>query len=84
MKVTRQFIFESFEDAIHFMATASRAIAKYDHHPEWSNKWRTVLVYLSTWDIGDKVSIIDIDVASYLNELYKNYQRNYVKPYITL
>jgi pterin-4a-carbinolamine dehydratase len=75
----RRYTFESFEDAIHFMNAASRFISKYDHHPEWTNIWRTLIVYLTTWDIGNKPSLLDVDVAAYLDELHKSYQKKFTK-----
>jgi len=75
IELMRKYEFESFEDAIHFMNTASRFIDRIDHHPEWTNIWRTVVVYLTTWDIGHKPSMLDVDLATYLDELYQNYER---------
>jgi hypothetical protein len=34
-----------------------------------------VVVYLTTWDIGHKPSMLDVDLATYLDELYQNYER---------
>jgi len=73
IELMRKFEFESFDDAIHFMGTASRFIDRTDHHPEWVNIWRTVVVYLTTWDIGFKPSMLDVDLATYLEDLYKSY-----------
>jgi pterin-4a-carbinolamine dehydratase len=75
IELTRTFEFESFQDLIHFMSTASRFIDRIDHHPEWTNIWRTLVVYLTTWDIGFKPSMLDVDLAAYLDDLYKNYVR---------
>jgi hypothetical protein len=33
-----------------------------------------VSVWLSTWDIGHKPSRLDIELALYLDELYKTFQ----------
>jgi pterin-4a-carbinolamine dehydratase len=78
-ELTKKYLFESFEDVIHFMNTASRFISQYDHHPEWINIWRTLIVYLTTWDIGHKPTMLDVDVATYLDDLYKTYQRKVTK-----
>jgi pterin-4a-carbinolamine dehydratase len=75
VELMRTFEFESFQDLIHFMNTASRFIDRIDHHPEWTNVWRTLVVYLTTWDIGFKPSMLDVDLAAYLDDLYKNYVR---------
>jgi pterin-4a-carbinolamine dehydratase len=72
-ELTRKFEFKSFRDAIHFMNTAARFIDQKNHHPEWTNIWRTIIVHLTTWDIGSKPSMEDVDVAVYLDELYRNY-----------
>jgi len=70
----RQFSFASFEDAMHFMLTASRRVALMDHHPEWHNFYKTVSVWSTTWEIGYKPSPLDIELAGYLDELYTSYQ----------
>jgi pterin-4a-carbinolamine dehydratase len=72
-ELMRKFEFKSFRDAIHFMNTAARFIDQKNHHPEWTNIWRTLIVYLTTWDIGSKPSMEDVDVAAYLDELYQAY-----------
>jgi pterin-4a-carbinolamine dehydratase len=72
-ELTRQFVFRSFEDAIHFMVTATRHISQVVHHPDWTNIWRTVVVRLITWDIGHKPSRLDVELAEYLEELYAVY-----------
>ena len=74
-ELMRTYEFESFYDAIHFMNTAARFIDRIDHHPEWTNIWRTIVVYLTTWDIGHKPSMLDVDLAAYLDGLYSEYER---------
>jgi pterin-4a-carbinolamine dehydratase len=68
-ELCRTFEFASFEDAIAFMGKAVRKISEMDHHPRWENIWRTVLVSLSTWDIGHKPSVLDLELARYFEEL---------------
>jgi 4a-hydroxytetrahydrobiopterin dehydratase len=75
----RDYMFESFDDALHFMNTASRFISLTDHHPEWTNIWRTVRVRLTTFDIGFKPTMLDVDLASYLDDLHESYQRKISK-----
>jgi pterin-4a-carbinolamine dehydratase len=65
----RTFEFASFEDAIAFMTKAVPRISQLEHHPRWENLWRTVRVWLSTWDIGHKPSMLDLELARYLEEL---------------
>jgi len=73
-ELMRTYEFATFEDAIHFMSTASRHIAMVDHHPDWENVWRTITVWLTTWDLGHQLSIYDIELAEYLDQLYLDYE----------
>jgi len=65
--------FASFENAIEFMHEASKHISEVDHHPRWENVWRSVTVWLSTWDIGHKPSRLDIELAKFLDDLRRSY-----------
>jgi pterin-4a-carbinolamine dehydratase len=70
----RSYRFRTFEDAVHFMSTAARFITRTEHHPAWTNIWRTVTVRLTTFDIGHKPSVYDQRLAEYLDDLYREYQ----------
>jgi pterin-4a-carbinolamine dehydratase len=72
-EIRRAYVFKQFTDAIAFMAEAAPAIEASKHHPRWENQWRTVIVYLSTWDIGNRVSELDINLARKLDEIYRPY-----------
>jgi pterin-4a-carbinolamine dehydratase len=65
----RSYEFASFEDAMNFMNAAVPKISGVQHHPRWENIWRTVSVWLSTWDIGHKPSDLDLELALYLDNL---------------
>lgn len=69
----RTFEFASFADAIGFMSAAVEKINEMDHHPRWENIWRSVSVWLSTWDIGHKPSQLDLELALFLDELRKKF-----------
>ena len=55
------------------MSVAARHISTVEHHPRWENIWRTVTVWLTTWDIGSQPSVLDIELAGYLDQLFKPY-----------
>ena len=59
----------SFADAIGFMNAAVPKIDALQHHPRWENVWRTVSVWLSTWDIGHQPSELDLELAACLDGL---------------
>jgi pterin-4a-carbinolamine dehydratase len=52
------------------MRAAVEPVQKLQHHPRWENQWRTVTVYLSTWDIGNKITALDIQLARAFDALY--------------
>jgi pterin-4a-carbinolamine dehydratase len=65
--------FDGFEDAIHFMNSASRYISRTDHHPFWENQYKDLRIRITTWDVGMRISPKDIRLASYLQWLYREY-----------
>jgi 4a-hydroxytetrahydrobiopterin dehydratase len=50
--IRRTFVFNDFNQAFGFMARAALVAEKMDHHPDWSNVYKTVDVTLSTHDAG--------------------------------
>ncbi|HMT91518.1 4a-hydroxytetrahydrobiopterin dehydratase [uncultured Thiothrix sp.] len=67
----RSFKFESFEAAMGFMTQATPIISQLDHHLRWENNWRTVAVWLTTWDAGHQISSLDLELAKQLTLLYQ-------------
>jgi pterin-4a-carbinolamine dehydratase len=74
-ELSRRFRFSSFEQAIAFMQAAVPHINQVNHHPRWENVFKTVTVWLSTWDTGHLISKLDFDLARYLDELFENHGR---------
>ncbi len=66
--IARTFTFKDFNEAFGFMSRAALVAEKNDHHPEWSNVYRTVEVLLSTHDAGG-VTQRDIDLAKAMNAI---------------
>jgi pterin-4a-carbinolamine dehydratase len=60
VELYKAFKFKSFEDAIHFMGTAARFASITQHHPDWQNLWVSVRVWLTTWDIGHRLTFKDV------------------------
>ena len=73
VELVRDFLFESFADAISFMQKASGPIDAFGHHPRWGNVFRTVTVAYSTWDIGHRPSDRDQKSAHMLERLYREF-----------
>jgi 4a-hydroxytetrahydrobiopterin dehydratase len=66
--ITRKFVFKDFNEAFAFMARAALVAEKLDHHPEWSNVYKTVEVTLSTHDAGG-LTKLDIELAETMDKL---------------
>ena len=64
--IARTFIFKNFSEAFGFMTRAALAAEKLDHHPEWSNVYKTVEVRLTTHDAGG-LTALDFDLARRMN-----------------
>jgi 4a-hydroxytetrahydrobiopterin dehydratase len=50
--ITRTFVFADFRRAFAFMTAAALVAEKMDHHPDWSNSYKTVVVTLTSHDAG--------------------------------
>lgn len=50
--IAKNFSFRNFSEAFAFMTRVAMAAEKLDHHPDWSNSYKTVEVSLSTHDAG--------------------------------
>ncbi len=66
--IARKFVFKDFNEAFGFMARAALVAEKLDHHPEWSNVYKTVDVTLSTHDAGG-LTELDIKLAEAMDKL---------------
>ncbi len=60
--ISRTFTFKNFSEAFAFMTRSALAAEKMDHHPDWSNVYKTVKVTLSTHDAGG-LTALDFDLA---------------------
>ena len=67
-KLCREFVFRNFIEAFGFMSRAALTAEKMDHHPEWSNVYRTVCVQLTTHSSGG-ISALDFELAQKMESL---------------
>ena len=65
--ITKTFVFKDFNAAFGFMARVALLAEKLDHHPEWSNVYKTVEVTLATHDAGG-VTELDIKMAEAMDK----------------
>jgi 4a-hydroxytetrahydrobiopterin dehydratase len=66
--ILKTFTFRDFNAAFGFMTRVALMAEKMDHHPEWSNVYRTVEVTLSTHDAGG-LTEKDVTLAQFMNSI---------------
>jgi 4a-hydroxytetrahydrobiopterin dehydratase len=62
LSISRTFTFRNFSEAFAFMTRSALAAEKLDHHPDWSNVYKTVEVKLNTHDAGG-LTALDFELA---------------------
>lgn len=80
MELHRTFEFNTFLDVLMFMAEIADFADKANHHPRWENIYRTLRVYLTTWDIEHQVSQLDVQLAQFFDRTYRGYLNNPTTP----
>jgi pterin-4a-carbinolamine dehydratase len=73
IELFREYKFAAFQDAIAFMSMVAPGCDIANHHPRWENIWRTLRVYLTTWNIGHRISDRDIQLAKYFDASYAGF-----------
>jgi 4a-hydroxytetrahydrobiopterin dehydratase len=66
--LSKTFTFANFVEAWGFMSRAAIWAEKLNHHPEWSNVYKTVEVRLTTHDTGG-LSDLDAKLAQKMDAL---------------
>lgn len=66
--VHKTYVFKNFIQAWGFMSQAAIWAEKLNHHPEWSNVYKTVEVTLTTHDTGG-LSTLDAKLAAKMDAL---------------
>ena len=66
--IHKTFVFKNFVEAFGFMTRAALWAEKWNHHPEWSNVYKTVEVTLTTHD-ANGLSALDAKLGAKLNAL---------------
>lgn len=66
--IHRRYVFADFVEAFGFMARAALVAERMDHHPEWTNVYRTVEVTLTTHEAGG-LTRRDVELARRMNGL---------------
>jgi pterin-4a-carbinolamine dehydratase len=77
-ELVRAYEFASFDRAMQFMNFAGKEIDQWQpqHHPRWENQWRSVKVWLTTWDVGCRITELDVKAAEKLDALHVRFDTN--------
>lgn len=75
-ELARQFTFDSFADAIRFMNQVASGCDSAMHHPRWENVFKTLSVFLSSWD-GNLHAITqeDVHLAKYFDWAFDDFRK---------
>lgn len=65
--------FKTFEHAIGFLQLLVKPLSELDHHPRIENQWRTVFVHFTTWDVGNRITAVDVKAARLVNDIYEEF-----------
>lgn len=71
LSIGKTFKFSNFVEAFGFMTSCAIEAEKLDHHPEWSNVYRTVEVKLTTHS-SKGLTELDFDLATRMNKLARH------------
>lgn len=66
--IHKTFVFADFVSAFGWMTQVAIWSEKWNHHPEWSNVYKTVDVVLTTHDVGG-LSTLDAKLARKMDSL---------------
>jgi 4a-hydroxytetrahydrobiopterin dehydratase len=66
--IFRRFILKNFNAAFGFMTRVAMEAEKHDHHPEWSNVYRTVDIVLTSHDVKG-LSQRDVELARIIDAI---------------
>ena len=68
-KLSREYRFSSFTEAMGYITEMAFACEKANHHPELFNVYSRVEIGLTTHDTGNKVTQKDVDLAAELEKI---------------
>ena len=66
--IQKTYVFKNFVEAFGFMTRVAIHAEKLNHHPEWSNVYKTVKVTLTTHD-ADGLSALDAQLGAIMDKL---------------
>ena len=65
----KRFVFEDFNVAMAFMNEVAEVCSQMNHHPKWTNIYKTVECWLRTHDAGDVITDADHELAQAMDRI---------------
>ncbi|NNK79938.1 MAG: pterin-4-alpha-carbinolamine dehydratase [Flavobacteriales bacterium] len=65
----KEFEFEDFRRAFAFMVEVAFVAEELGHHPDWSNVFSKVSIYLNTHDAGSTITERDRELSRRIDQL---------------
>lgn len=72
--ISKEFVFESFDDAVLFIARLAPFCNELDHHPDVHIYYKKLRFDLTRFDVGGKLTDRDFKVAHEIERLFEEYQ----------
>ena len=69
-KISKEFVFKTFQEGINLIAKLAPFCDSIDHHPDIHISYKKVLFELQRFSVGGKVTDRDFIIASKIEELY--------------
>lgn len=73
-KISKEFTFESFDDAVLFVTRLASFSNAIDHHPDIHIYYKKIKFDLSRFDVGGRLTDRDFKVAHEIERLFEEYQ----------
>jgi 4a-hydroxytetrahydrobiopterin dehydratase len=70
----KKFVFKNFEEAFDFMKRVAYVAKEMNHHPKWTNVYKTVEIWLRTHSENDSITEKDQKLARAIEEIASDYQ----------
>jgi 4a-hydroxytetrahydrobiopterin dehydratase len=65
----KKYVFEDFNVAMEFMNEVAEVCNQMNHHPKWTNIYKTVECWLRTHDAGDVITDADQELAQAMDRI---------------
>lgn len=69
----KKFVFGDFAEAFRFMCEVADAAERMNHHPKWTNVYKTVEFWLRTHSDNDRITRKDNELADAIEAIAARY-----------